>query len=398
MAELTYKTSPLWKDTTVIAIAPMQSTSITIADIKTAAKYLNFQQTVVKNGATLYQFQAKSSINCKISYKSEFLKNENFMILFNRDTEDVDGVFTNIAILELQGNDIAEIILTITNNSTADTLTINSMAIYESDDVQITTIAKVLKEETIAADVIQATSSFTDSLFTQLLQTSVMSMTTRNANPGDVVNYLKIENYTQSFYRATLGTETEQFSITTTTAGTESTTYYWYAVIEGEDAYKYITTVDPRTKYPDISDSNRDAFKLLVYKPITLVKDLEIKFAEADDGTIIPSIVYGAGSSAGTRLGKGFTYKNSNGFYHTYVKEDGTGTIGIIMDSDGVHIKGLADQHCEYIKFRDNGVQLKYSGENEHKFEYIFSETDDITGYIQDSNYITNVSYEAGNV
>jgi hypothetical protein len=389
------KEQPIYKTTDSITLTPQQEQVIPITGIKSDAKALLVEVDFLQSSATAYNFKSKGFANLEVVYKNIELKKENYFINFNRDVEVETGIFKNTCILELKGNDLYTVTLKLFNKST-ENLTINSIVILPSKDITPLQIATVLKEQTIAADVVQATSAFTDSLFTQLLQTAVMSMTTRNSQPGQIVEYIKAEDWTLSFYMATLGSEEEQFSITTTTAGQQTTTYYWYAIIDGPDAYRYITTVDPRDKYPDISDSDRNAFKLMVYKPSSLTKKLSIEFANTANAVGVPTIIYGAGVGIETR-GQGFTYKDESGFYHIYHTDDDGDVVGIVMDKDGVHIVGWADQHCEYIKFKDNGVKVKFAGEEEQKFEYVV-ENGEITGYIQNSLYITTVSYEAGTI
>lgn len=396
--ETKFKANPLWKYSETISLAPNESQTINIpTDIETAAQALYFTQEVIKNNASLYQYSVKASINVKICYKNENLKNENFTVFFNRDTEESSDSFENKSILQLQGNDVESITLTITNTHTTEPLTINNMALYESDDVKITTIAKVLKEETIAADLIQATSVFTDALFTQILQTNAMSRSARLARPGQVVDYISAEGNELGFYSAELGSEEEQFKIITTTAEQQTEHLYWYAIIEGEDAYKYLTTIDPREKYPEISDSDRDTFRFMVLKPTTISKKMSIEFALDENNNLTPSIILGAGvgSENDSNNGKGFIYKNSNGFYHIYQQADGD-RVGIVMDENGVHIEGWADQHCENITFKDNGVKIKFVGEPSHSFEYVYDDAKTLTGIIQDQLYLTSISYEEG--
>ena len=396
--ETKFKANPLWKYSETISLAPNESQTINIpTDIETAAQALYFTQEVIKNNASLYQYSVKASINVKICYKNENLKNENFTVFFNRDTEESSDSFENKSILQLQGNDVESITLTITNTHTTEPLTINNMALYESDDVKITTIAKVLKEETIAADLIQATSVFTDALFTQILQTNAMSRSARLARPGQVVDYISAEGNELGFYSAELGSEQEQFKIITTTAEQQTEHLYWYAIIEGEDAFKYLTTIDPREKYPEISDSDRDKFRFMVLKPDIISKKMSIEFALDENNNLTPSIILGSGvgSETNPNNGKGFIYKNTNGFYHIYQQADGD-RIGIVMDENGVHIEGWADQHCESITFKDNGVRVKFVGEPSHSFEYVYDDAQTLTGIIQDQLYLTSISYESG--
>ena len=399
MSDIKFKDSPLWVLEEPIALQPEETQTIILpSSIKTAAKALTITQEILKNGASEYQFNIKSSINCIIEYKNKNLKNETFMIMFNRDIEEENGNFINTSTLNLQGNDVEKITLQITNNSTSELLEIFNISIYESDDIQITTIAKVLKEETLSADLIQATSVFADAAFTQLLETNAMSRSVRKARVGDTVDYIHIEGIELGFYTAKLGEEQEQFKITTTTAGYETDHYYWYAMIEGEDAYKYLTTIDPRDKYPDISDSNREEFRFMVYKPTSLSKKMSIEFANDENGHLTPSIIMGAGTGGSDTAGKGFIYKNSNGFYHIYCQSSTGKNIGIVMDEDGVHITGWADQHCESITFYDNGVKMKFVGEETQTFEYIVDENDNLTGILQNNAYLTTISVAEGNV
>ena len=398
--ETKYKSVPLWEQTEEITIEPLQSQTITLPlSIESAAKSFYFTQNILKNKASEYQYNVKSSINCKIVYKNEKLKNENFMILFNRDIEETDGYFENTSILDLQGNDIESIELFIKNNSDTDDLTISKMAIYESDDIKVTSIAKVLKEETIAADLIQVTSVFTDALFTQILQTNAMSRSARIAKPGDVVDYFMAEGINLGCYSTTLGNEQEQFKITTTTAGIQTDHYYWYAIIDGEDAYKYLTTIDPREKYKDISDSDRDAFRYMVLKPTTTSKKFAITFALDENGHMTPTLDFGVGSdpTGTTNRGKGQIYKNSNGFYQIYWPSDGGDKVGIAMDDSGLHMYGLADQHTEYVHFRDNAYEAKLVGEDKHVFKYVVDENDAFIGILEDDTYFTSYAYIPGN-
>lgn len=389
MSDIVYKSSTLWSRSEPLEVVAGGSYTITLpSTIKTAAKSLRFVQELVDNSATVYRYNALSFINLRVEYAGDTFDNDNFMVLFNRDRIVEEGVFENSAELTLQGADSSSIRIEI-NNPSNETLTINSMALYESDDLQVTSVAKVLKEETIASDLIQATSVFTDSIFTQLLMTNAWSRSTRLAQSGDTVDYICAEGMELGFYSCVLGTEQEQFHITVNKAGVETTYYYWYASITGDDAYKYLTTIDPRTKHPDISDDNRNAFRFMVFTPTELSKKLSIEFAYDETGNLTPSIIYGAGDQNG--FSKGYTYKNTNGFYHIYTTSSGE-NVGIVMDNFGVHITGWSDQHCESIKFYNNGVKIKFTGEEEHTFEYVMQGTT-LTGILQDNNYLTSISY-----
>jgi hypothetical protein len=397
--ETKFKSTALWEYTEQITLQPTESTTITVpSTIKTAAKALYFTQRLLKNGASEYQYNVKSCISCKIIYKSSKLKKETFMVLFNRDVEEENGLFTNTSILNLQGNDVDSITINITNHHTTEPLTINHLAFYESDDIQITTIAKVLHEETIAADLIHVTTIMADGVYAQDLETNVKSRDARLAKPGDIVDYIRIVGNEQTFHSDVLGSETEQFKRNIEIAGTLYEYSYWYTAIEGENAYKHLTTFSPRERFPEMADSEVEKFKYLVLKPESSSEKLAFKFAEDENGNLTPSVIYGAGTdNLGLGNGQGFTYKNSNGFYHIYQKSNGD-ICGIVMDEDGVHIYGWADQHCESIMFRDNGVEIKWTGEETEYFEYVFDDADNMTGIIQNSLYMTLLGYKSGAV
>ena len=83
MSEIKFKDSPLWVLEEPIALQPEETQTIILpSSIKTAAKALTITQEILKNGASEYQFNIKSSINCIIEYKNKNLKNETFMIMF----------------------------------------------------------------------------------------------------------------------------------------------------------------------------------------------------------------------------------------------------------------------------------------------------------------------------
>lgn len=389
MAEINYKESTLWHKDQVTDVSVGGSVQISLPNtVKTAARSIKFVQTLLDNDASSYRFDIRASITVSVEYAGHTFDRENFVVFFNRDRNVKGGTFDNVAELKLQGADISSITLNIENHS-QQLLRIMSMAMYESDDFAVTSIAKVLKEESIAADLVQVTSVFTDSIFTQILQTNAWSRSARLARAGDTVDFIQAEGMEIGFYTATLGSSTEQFSITVNKAGKQQTYYYWYASISGPDAYQYLTTIDPREKHPDISEANRDAFKFIVYKPSELRKKMSIEFAYDENKNLTPSIIYGQGDQNG--YSKGYTYKNTNGFYHVYTTSSGK-EVGIRMDNDGVHITGWTDQHCESIKFYNNGVKVKFTGEAEHSFEYEVKDNK-LVGIIIDGNYKTSISY-----
>lgn len=388
---------PLLQDTTPNVLATTETKTYNLADLKSDAKYLRLDTTFTLSDATKSNYRPQVTAKIKVVYANIDLEDDIFYIVLNRDLEVSANSYKNTSQIQLQGNDISTIDITITNKSTFP-IELLTTHLYQSKDLSPMQLVNVLKEPTIAADVFQATTGFTEAFFTQLLVTNALSRDVRRARVGDEVEYIEMYGNDVNFFVSVLGSETEQFNIKTSIAGVETTMLYWYAIIEGPDAYKYITTVDPRTKYSDISDSDRDKFKLMVYKPSKLSKKMWITFAKNTNGNWIPTIIYGEGTSSeeGSMLGRGATYKDENGFYHVYQKADGSGVVGIVMSDSGVHIIGWADQHCEFIKFKDNGLKFKFAGEEEQKFEYVINEENKISAYIQNGLYLTTVNYEPG--
>ncbi len=399
MSEIIFKEKPLWTLEEPIVLNPEETQTFSLpSSIKTAAKFLTLQQEVVRNGATEYQFNVKSSINCIIEYKSEKLSNENYMILFNRDIEENDGYFINTSTLNLQGNDVEKITLTITNNSPSELLEIVNMSIFESDDVQVTTIAKVIQEDTIVSDIIHVSTIIADEALVQECETGIKERDARNAKVGSEVHWIRVSGNSISYGIDVLGSETEQLSRTVLIAGVEYTYNYWYTSIEGKDAFKYLTTRDPLERHPDMPDSERDKFKYMVLKPESSDIKKSTTFALDENDNYTPTDVYGSGyGKEDSNAGKGFVYKNTNGFYNVYVTVDSV-KIGWVMDDNGLHINGWADQYCEFIEFKDNGVKYKFVGEETRICEYIVDENDKLTGLLHNQEFLTTISSSSGSV
>ena len=384
--EYKFLSTALYRAETEIDVPAGETVEIILDSVESDAKALKFAyQYTLTPSLYLSNYNPKIQIGAEIEYVREDLQNDLIFSVINRNsTENV---------IELSGQDFNFITLTIYNNSTS-SITFSKFEVYQSQEVSPTQIANSFYEDIVVANAIKATTVISEGLITDYLITNAMGRCTLKAKQGDTVDYITVENITMGFYTAVLGSETEQFSITTTTAGIETTHLYWWQSIEGDNAYKLPTTIDPRERFPNISDSDRDAFRLMVYKPAELSKKMSIEFALDENGNMTPSIILGAGIGAEDGVaGKGFIYKNTNGFYNIYCQADG-GKVGIVMDENGVHITGFADQHCESILFVNNGVELKFAGEETHKVEYVFNENEVITSLIEDQNYITTFGYE----
>ena len=391
MSEIKWTDSALYRATEPIEVDAASTHTITptVAESDCTTLKLVFDYTL---NPSLYisNYSPKVFIKVDIKYKGDDYKDDYCFVVVNRETKE--------AIIELKGQDILNLSFQIINNSSS-TLSFSKFEVYESVDISPTQVGRLFETDAIQAKVIKTSSFFTEGLFVQMLLTNALSRSVRVARPGDIVDYILIEGNEIGFYSAVLGEDEEQFTITTTIAGMPTTHTYWYQTIEGDLAYQPITEIDPKDLHPNISDSDREKFKYLVYKPSSISKKMSIEFAKDENGNLTPSMIYGAGTdpSGTTNNGKGFTYKNTNGFYHIYQKSNGD-ICGIVMDEDGVHIYGWADQHCESIQFRDNGVEIKWTGEETEYFEYVFDDSNNLTGIIQNSLYLTAIGYKSGAV
>lgn len=370
----------LYKSEEQIVLTPQQEQVTNISNIKSDAKALLIEVEFLQSSATAYNFNTKGFANLEVVYKNTSLKKENYFINFNRDIQVSEGVFKNLCILELKGNDIESIKLKLFNKS-EENLTITAISVIPSMDVSITQIAKVLEEETIAADILNISGAvFSNVIFTQLVQTNLISMIDRNSRAGDIVNFIKIDGWTQDFYTITLTDEVEQLIMEYSIAGTTYEVPIFYAIIEGENAYKYYTTKDPRDLYPDMSDTRYEEFKVKVRKGVK-VKKMGFDFRQLPSGTTGPVITLGTGTSTDPEslLGKGVIYKDETGSYHLYYKQDGSGSNGIIMDDTGVYLKGVVND-LEYLDGYDDGFVWKYKGDPRIVAEEVFNSSGGFAG------------------
>ena len=390
MSEIKWVSSALYTTTNLSVNAADTSAAITPAVAESDCKALRFIFAYTLSPSLyLSNYNPKVFIKVDVSYKGENVEPDYFFVVVNRESKE--------AIVELKGQTIEAIRCQIVNSSTS-TINFSKFEIYESEDLSPIQVGRLFETDAIQAKVIKTSSFFTEGAFVQMLLTNALSRSVRNAKPGDVVDYILIEGNEIGFYTAVLGSEQEQFTITTTIAGRPTVHTYWYQTIAGDLAYQSITEIDPREFYPNISDTDRDAFKYMVYKPSSISKKQSFEFALDENGNLTPTMIFGAGTdNLGLGNGQGFIYKNTNGFYHIYQKANGE-RVGIVMDEDGVHITGWADQHLEKITFKDNGVILQFTGEEEHRFEYVYNDSGVLTGILQDQSYLTSIAYEAGNV
>lgn len=372
-----FLSAALYRAETEIDVPAGETVEIILDSVESDAKALKFAyEYTLTPSLYLSNYNPKIQIGAEIEYVREDLQNDLIFSVINRSSTE--------NIIELRGQDFSFITLTIYNNSTS-SITFSKFEVYQSQDVSPTQIANVFSEDIITSNMIKTTTVVTNGLLVDILITNALSRDAKKASEGQEVPYIQAEGIELGFYSAVLGKETEQFSITTSTAGVATTYYYWYQSIEGENAYEYITTIDPRERIPNISDSDREKFAFLVLKPSSLSKKAAFEFSYDELNNLTPAIHLGAGDENGNN--KAYMYKNSNGYYNMFKQSNGN-SIGIVMDDTGGYLNGFRSVLPEYCRMRKDGFVIKKLGEEARFFEYIFDENGVLTGILQEEQNI----------
>jgi hypothetical protein len=370
--------------------------SVPEQDMQSDSRYLKTVISFEESPAIISTYNSPVFAEFRVGYGTNDIIDSSYVVI-NRDAEIVplhsddtptDDVvlFKNESILTNRGAYILSLEGTIYNNSDADFI-IRGVELYLSADASVWQIAEVIKKEVITSDMIRATTFMSEAMLTQYLRTNIFSLDAMRNVGGGTVNYLTAEDYSLRFYSAELSsTETEQFYIDVTIGGKVERIYYWYAIIgDHEDAYKYLTSIDPRDKYPDISDYERDKFKALVWKQKNTVKKASLEFANVSDGaggkTTAPVLTMGAGYSddPNSQLGKMFLYKDGAQGYLKYVTQSGTDT-GIIFGESGLTLKGLVNM-LEYVTERDDGFDIKFKNDPMFSLRELKDSADNFIGF-----------------
>lgn len=372
-----FLSAALYRAETEIDVPAGETVEIILDSVESDAKALKFAyEYTLTPSLYLSNYNPKIQIGAEIEYVREDLQNDLIFSVINRSSTE--------NIIELSGQDFNFITLTIYNNSTS-SITFSKFEVYQSQEVSPTQIANSFYEDIVAANAIKATTVMTDGMITDTFITNLLRMSVLYGKPGDEVNFIVIKGIEQSFYSVTLGTEVEQLKLTTSATGVDTDHYYWWQSIEGENAYKLPTTIDPREKYPNISDSDRDAFKFMIYKPAQISEKAGFKFANDELNNLTPAIYLGAGDENGNN--QAYMFKNSNGYYNMFKQSNGN-SIGIVMDDTGGYLNGFRSVLPEYCRMRKDGFIIKKIGEEARFFEYIFDENEVLTGILQEEQNI----------
>ena len=262
----------------------------------------------------------------KIRYVDSSDFDSNLMPL-NRDLVSVDGVFTNESVCSVRQALVSELVLTVKNNS-GGILLHRNVVLQKSMDISPHQLVEVLNEKVIVGDLISSTASFSEAMFTQYLRTNVLNMSVlRSLNGGNKVNYVTVQDWEMSFRSDQLSTvEQVHYKIPLVSVdGVVTEIPVFHAVDPSHELYgDAFTTVDPRTKFPNMLDSEWQSWRLMVWKSDTSVEKLAIRFENVPDGR------GGFVESPVLTLGEGFNPSNPS---------DIRGKMQIYVDHLGGHLK-----------------------------------------------------------
>lgn len=333
---------------------------------------------------------------------------DNLFVPFNKDEVLSLNNYANESVISLDNRQLDSIKLSYYNNS-AGVLVVKASELLLSKDIAPTQIANVIKEEVIVADVIQATANFSESVFTQYLKTNIFSASALKTilDPNNEVPHIELfEEEFKVLNTVYSETETEQFNITVNYAdGTSETIYFWYAIIgDSPEAFKYLTTIDPRDKYPSISDEDRDAFRFMVRSVVDEGVKVRIYFEDMDDGlggTVkTPVIIIGRGVDPDPDSPRGQLrmWKQFDGFHQIYTTSDNK-EVGFIMDDTGLVTIVGGSKYPLYIKEYDNGIVTKFQGDTlETVIRFILDNWGNITDFLINESLLIPYSQISGDI
>jgi hypothetical protein len=225
-------------------------------------------------------------------------------------------------------------------------------------------IITVVKQDVVAADMIEATSVFSQNLFTEYLETNIIDYkcipnlvkegnsvvwagdthTYSATNTASIRGYVKAKGISLQFIEAHLVKPSDYKNMTTdevVSLTVNSKQVYYTSILGGNNAYQYFTFVSPKTKYPNMSDDVADMYKVMIRKTESeYIKLQHIFVLENDTYNIVTQ--YGVGDDNGRGVYQ-FS-KDSNGGELTYIERENGAKLGIrITDTDLYKLNGSYD-------------------------------------------------------
>ena len=88
-----------------------------------------------------------------------------------------------------------------------------------------------------------------------------------------------------------------------------------------------------------------------------------------------------------------FSWQDGRGFLYEWNRDCGK-VFGIEINKEAIKdaFKNKELNNLENIDFYKNGVKLKFTGEPTHAIEWVYDENSKMTGYIEDSLYLTSLN------
>lgn len=226
-------------------------------------------------------------------------------------------------------------------------------------------IETVTVEKVVAAEVIEATTAFSENMFTDYLETNILPyVCTPNlkmdkgkpiwdtdetkthyyscSNTKSLRGFVVAKGISLAFKEQQLVTAenynklTEEVIKPFTVNGKQ---LYFTSVLGGSHPYQFFTFTDPKEKYKDMTTENAEMFKVYLRKPISEFEKCQFEFTEIFNETYGTTydvrLLFGTGSGDGDK-GKAIVKKDSDGFYFSYVSRTDGVQRGVYIDDNAV--------------------------------------------------------------
>lgn len=218
------------------------------------------------------------------------------------------------------------------------------------------TIVEVTKQEVVAADVIEASTAFIDDLQVERLETNVKSFicepnltdkgewaatphTYKARTTGNIRGYIRIEGLTQTYIEAHLTVPSDYNAITVDnlTPLTVNNKQLYFTSVSGSQAFLYLTFVNPKTKYPNLTSDQAEKYKVYMRKSENeYIKMQQLFEWSVTDNTYYVNTVYGTGDA------------NGNGKYY-FVKDADSGRFVYKSRTDGLEYGVAIKDDAPYL-------------------------------------------------
>lgn len=213
----------------------------------------------------------------------------------------------------------------------------------------INSIVEVTKETVITAETAHILNAWIKNLYVDYLETNFSAIDPRLTAPTNSTrDYIRVKDLNMDFITQELSdSETEELMIPNPSNLDELINVYYTAIGDHPDAYKYFTITRPKNIYPELTDEEENAFKVMVRKRGSSGTKMKICFDEItlSNGTktIAPVMIWGAGDGTTgnkhpeieneERCARGFIYKDQDGLKIQYFKSN-TGELREVKLSD----------------------------------------------------------------